>query len=614
LAKLYPDIEAIKKLHQKPTEGEISLLTFLNTNLDNEFEVFFQPFVNGDRPDIVILKKKGGVVIIEVKDWDLNKYYIDSKTNWKLKKNHNVIKSPLSQVKSYKDNLFDLHIDKLLPKSMLNKYYHAVVSTVVYFHNGYENKVKSFLLDNFQGSKYEKYRAFVNYIECWGKDSLTPNRFSQFISAKRLNQKSKLFDQTLYADFKRYLVPPYHMKEEGKPIIYTKEQEKLITSEARPRRKIKGFAGSGKTFVMAKRAVNAYLRTKSKVLLLTYNLSLKNYIHDRINDVRENFPWDNFYITNYHQFIKTEANNYGLEIKSLNPFNDIMFFEPVKNSINKYQAIFIDEVQDYRTDWLEIIHKYFLVPEGEFVVFGDEKQNIYKRSLDENKDPRTIGIPGTWNRSLNVSKRFTDDIGRLALKFQKEFMSKKYSVEDLQIISNPRFDFENKTMKYFCFSKVTDTNELFIKYNSIVKKHNIHPSDITILSAKVSLLRDFDYFIRKELNEKTITTFETKEFWVKLKKEIHDRKKFTRKINNIRRNKKNHFWMKSGLTKLSSIHSYKGWESHTVFLIIEHEDSDNQFETAELIYTGLTRAQLNLFVFNLGNNSYHNFFYNKMDM
>ena len=126
-------------------------------------------------------------------------------------------------------------------------------------------------------------------------------------------------------------------------------------------------------------------------------------------------------------------------------------------------------------------------------------------------------------------------------------------------------------------------------------------------------LREIDYLIRRELKEKTITTFETKEFWNKLKEEVKSESNFQKKIEDIRRNKKNHFWMKTGTTKLSSIHSFKGWESHTIFLLIEPEEGRTQFETVELIYTGLTRAQLNLFVFNMGNSFYDDFFQRKMN-
>ncbi len=193
------------------------------------------------------------------------------------------------------------------------------------------------------------------------------------LSKIRLDKPSYYFDDELYYSFLRYLKPPIHQLEDGIKITYTKEQQELIRSEIRPRRKIKGVAGCGKTLVLAKRAVNAHLRTQGQVLILTYNISLKNYIHDKINDVREEFSWSNFYITNYHQFFKTQANNYNLELESYETWQDVSFFESVKASIQKFDVVLIDEIQDYQQEWIDIIVKYFTHSDTELVVFGDEK-------------------------------------------------------------------------------------------------------------------------------------------------------------------------------------------------------------------------------------------------
>lgn len=619
MAKLYPDYYTIQHFHQPATEGELTLLHFLQKELSSEFEIYFQPFINGDRPDIIILKKNGGAIIIEVKDWILDNYYIDKTANWHLYKNDHSILSPLSQVKRYKDNIIELHIDTLLSKTLNNWYYKNTISTMVYFHNECERRITDFLLEQFTDSedlpqdirnRYNRYRKFVKYVECWGKDSLTSKKLLNYLERIRLNKPSTLFDESLYLSFKRYLLPPYHQLEEGKNIHYSKEQTELIRSESNPRRKIKGVAGSGKTLVLAKRAVNAYLRTESNILILTYNLSLKNYIHDRISEIRENYPWDKFYITNYHQFFKTEANNYGLEIKDLSPFTDTKFFETVKEQIKKYKVIFIDEIQDYRTEWLEIIHTYFLEENEEFIVFGDEKQNIYNRPLDENREPKTIGIRGGWNKSLNISRRFSNSIGRLAMSFQHYFLEQKYTIDEIQILANPTLNLEQEYIKYANIGTKADAYSIYRIYIGSVVKFNIHPSDVTILSSKIDILRDIEYQIKNQLKEKTTTTFETKEEHDEYKKLYSSNDiEFKRRIENIRRNKKNYFWMKTGTVKLSSIHSYKGWESHTVILIIEPEnDLDSKNESIELIYTAITRAQVNLFILNMGNEKYDLFF------
>ena len=71
----------------------------------------------------------------------------------------------------------------------------------------------------------------------------------------------------------------------------------------------------------------------------------------------------------------------------------------------------------------------------------------------------------------------------------------------------------------------------------------------------------------------------------------------------IRKNKKINFWMNCGMLKISTIHSFKGWESRAVFLIVENEATQAEFD--ELLYTGITRAKENLVVINFGNEVYH---------
>jgi hypothetical protein len=74
MARFFPDLKDIPKLRQKPTEGELHLLNFFADNLDDSYEVHFQPFINGDRPDVILVRPDAGVMIIEVKDWHLKHF------------------------------------------------------------------------------------------------------------------------------------------------------------------------------------------------------------------------------------------------------------------------------------------------------------------------------------------------------------------------------------------------------------------------------------------------------------------------------------------------------------------------------------------------------------
>ncbi|MBK7441030.1 MAG: hypothetical protein IPI65_05750 [Bacteroidetes bacterium] len=67
MAKLFPDVSIIKSNRVKPEPGELYILEFLEKSFDDSFEVYFQPFLNGDRPDIILMRKGYGVIVIEVK-------------------------------------------------------------------------------------------------------------------------------------------------------------------------------------------------------------------------------------------------------------------------------------------------------------------------------------------------------------------------------------------------------------------------------------------------------------------------------------------------------------------------------------------------------------------
>jgi len=593
MAILSPKIETIQKLNPPPTEGEMACIKFLTSSLPDDYEIYFQPQINGDNPDIVLMRKGSGVLIIEVKDWALEHYRVDEKGSWFLKSNDSLLKSPLEQVKTYKHNLYSLHIPGLLEKKIMDKKIFALISTVVYFHKESTSSVGSFVKNK------------DRYVDLLGYDSLDAEEFNKILHKRYLSRKSSFFTEELYYKFKRFLQPPYHFIEKGKETKYTLKQQELFISKKDKQQKIKGVAGSGKTLVLARRAVDAYKKTEKRVLILTYNITLKNYIHDKISEVREDFSWDNFYIDNYHNFLNSQANNLSIDIQynennneSHSDYEDLGLFENCKDKIIKYDSIFIDEIQDYKTEWIKIVKKYFLSKNGEFVVFGDEKQNIYNRKMDLEHKPNTT-IPGRW-AELNESFRFSNKIAKIALRFQKEFFMQKYDLDNIKIVKQDSM-FSDENIEYLRFSN-KPADELINNIWEILKNKNIHSNDICILSSKIALLRSLDFEIRKRKREKTKTTFETKEVFEKLKEESSDLK-LELKLKEVRKNKKFNFWMNPGTSKLSTIHSFKGWEIPTLFLVIDSKENSD-----ELIYTAITRCRFNLFIIDLGNPKYKEFF------
>ena len=642
MAILIPNLEAAKAAKQKPTEGEIFLLEFLSTHFDEQAEVYFQPCFNGDRPDIVLMSPKAGVIVIEVKDWNLGLYSVDEKNKWtiNLPSGKQTVKSPFAQVFAYKKNFFDIHVNGLLEKSLKNETFFKVIRTYVYFHHGskaaidrlYESHINrlreesrenegSFKENRIDFDRYERKReGIIRAKRKFERDAaLSLHRANVSKISFPITSKESIFDESVYSEFKRLLNPPYHYASEGKPPNYTEKQKRLVQSASNARVKICGLAGSGKTVVLAGRAVNAHKRHGGRVLILTFNITLGSYIHDRISAVREDFPWSAFDISNYHRFITIALNNADIPVEvpehlrydgnsrdiarkiSLQReqyFEDTYYsntrvFEGVEINA-KYETILIDEIQDYKPEWIKIIRSYFLEENGEMILFGDEKQNIYKRALDEERRSKVVEGFGRWEK-LTKSFRYAAEspIIPLVESFQKAFLLESYEVERDESF---QLSLTNIGIQSYGIFDATEMGQLAKEIISIAKNNNIHPNDISIISSQEEILRNLDNVLRNsELHrEKTLCSFPSHE--------VTKHPKYSESYEKISRAKKIGFNLNSGVMKLSSTHSFKGFESPFVFLLINSNDSP------EMVFTGLTRAKENLMILLEGNSPYLDFF------
>ncbi|HJV46988.1 MAG TPA: nuclease-related domain-containing protein [Bacillota bacterium] len=210
MAQLFPKMGEIKELKVQLTPGEYQLLYFLNDELDSSYEIYFQPFINGDHPDIVVMRKGSGIWIIEVKDWDLSAYKVVGEWLWELRNQNGKVKSPVSQALQYKNNLFSWHIEGLLEKKIEAPNSFSMIHYSVYFHCAIENEARQFV-------KRES-RRDEGYFDIWGRDSLTKEKLQQLLTHRWLNRTSYYFTEELYHKFVRCLKPSEHVMEIGKEV------------------------------------------------------------------------------------------------------------------------------------------------------------------------------------------------------------------------------------------------------------------------------------------------------------------------------------------------------------------------------------------------------------
>lgn len=555
----------------------------LSSCITDDDIIYYSPSINGDTCDLVILKPNNGIFVFKVFDKDINQL-----SEVEVKQN-----LPHLILRRIKENIITLHIKTTAENRLEQTGYWSIVHTISLFSQNTTKQVGTF---------YEENKINHDYVTIWGNDVID-NDIKSLVMDIGFMSWNRWMSSTIYKDFINIISPQWHSYREGKQISLSPIQKDLSISLANTKRKIKGFAGAGKTEVLVHRAVNAQIRTGEKVLILTYNLTLRNYIHSRLSDVRADFAWDKFYITNYHQFIKSAVNNLNITFEYAF-YEDASLYVDLCERTERYSAIFIDEIQDFSPSWLTIINDFFLKEGGELVVFGDPKQAMYDNcEFDSAGDVRIGVIPGVWNSQLVRSLRFSNDqLSRLAVNFNNIFLERKQ-----QLASQQQIEYEASHISYKLINNPS-YRDLIIAINDILGDNEIEIQDVVILAANHETIRNLEFEYQTiEPNAITHTTSESKAqydlLYSRFKGEV-DNEMFIKEMKAIRRAKKMFFSKDKRCLKLSTIHSYKGLDAANVVLIIESSD----LITPKTIYTGITRARNNLFIISMGNLKYDSFF------
>lgn len=640
MATFHPDLENINRLTVPPTEGERHLLEILRDKLDDSYEVYFNPFLDGDRPDLIVLKPGCGAMIIEVKDWNLDRYELDIRNQWHYQET--TIRSPHQQVFRYKENLFNLHLPLLGLQDLANRNFYKLISVAVYFHcakkeqinRHYDkqlDKARKYILqlqqDLKQGqigqveydqhmdrSEHARFKLNRDLVMSWGIDNVAKKVVEQL---ERMG-RNPLFTPEIHEDFSRRLRPPVHVKQQGIPVGFDAGQLALTMSKP-GFAKVKGVAGSGKTTVLAQRAINAHQRHGGQVLILTYNITLRHYIRDTISRLKGGGDQQHFEIIHYHGFIKNQLNNCGVDLKpirerlpaALSDDMDPIFgmkslFDGVETE--KYPTILIDEVQDYRPEWIKLVRDCFLTEDGEMVLFGDQFQNIYARASGERESAIAQGF-GRWN-SLTKSyrSRGNSPLFQLFRNFQLCFMISKYADSELFAAAEPmeaQRSMHLDLLSYETYREPFDVEGVIEKIRRYIREYRLHPNDIAIVCSRVEWLMPLNEALKQ--SEKTKVMFEeASEIEAIPAADRSDPETFQQAKERIRRRKKCFFMQNSGLIKLSTTHSFKGLQAQTVFCILTPDDEP------EMVYTAITRAQRNLVVFDTSSSRFRSFFENNL--
>ncbi len=643
MAVFYPSFEEIcSGKTETPTISEMALLVELN-HLPNDFNVYYKPQVSFACPKIVVERPSAGLLIIEINDWDLGSYeYINegNETDY-ITRDGVALCTSFEQVENFKKDCFEEWCLELFltlvnrtqydDNGRIKRPFFSQIKTGVFFFRATTSSVKQKYGDSqfkYKDLANQKQLYYRQYTACWTIDDLSEIHLK--IQSMLIN--NVYYDGSIHEAVINSLNPVSYRPDQLKQPELTNEKKQYIHYEEGERQRIRGMAGSGKTLLIAKKAVTCYEETHKQVLILVYNITIKRYIYEYIVAFTPNMDdYERaaaFKILHFDRFIPQMLRKYGIKEPNIedyiDKFGNVNFsdyrraqleaLEQNNSVIKPFPIILLDEAQDFTTEWFGFLYKVFISKDTDYFMVADEKQNIYQRDTDEGQMPRVPGMKGRW-RELKTSHRMTSSGLRLSIAFQHKFMN-EYNY-DAQFQIN-MLTYSEKRCYYSI--EALDYNRIYSYIISFCRP--IPLKEVCILSLSIGVVRDIDYYFRSQ-GHSTHTMCETSE----MNEELRNRygvddaslsddernkriKQFKKDLYIIRSYKKEQFDVNEDAIKICTVHSFKGLEIKTVVLIISGKDKEI---IPEKIYAGITRTKENLLVISCRENIYHNFFQEELN-
>ncbi|MFX0071593.1 MAG: 3'-5' exonuclease [Candidatus Hermodarchaeota archaeon] len=536
---------------------------------------YFEPDIGGLHPDFLLLSPNFGIVVVEVKDYSPNNLLTVTKSgNWEKL-----------------DGDKKLSIEN--PFDQIYQYWRAIKDRINYCHFPEDVQIPIIRLVVFsqisqEGDIADKIRQIApNKVQICFKENLFRNiAFEQFLFdtlPTDFNLKEEFF-QILRAN----LIPTCrlpatnqvklseYLTVENKIALLDLEQEKLARKLGEGHRLLFGVAGSGKTILLIARA--RYLALKHpdwKILVLCYNRLLKDLIFHLLNpqdfeaDLTINtfHAWVRQYIlsaNNGFSYIYNEALEKAEKERKLdNFFHEVVpklflqMLDDLKEKRVQYDAILIDEAQDFEEDWFQGVIKVLNPSTNSLLITCDGIQGIYARKRFYWSD---VGIQARGRvKKFEKSYRVPIEIGNLAQKSLPSTLRDLMDKYD-EFISTKEYMGDHGIVEIIISeSREEEYDKLAKKIHRLLKQ----PQEILVLfkynMAKIS----YNHLFFKKLRKLNLE-------WKELKK---------------------HNYETPGLL-IGTIHGTKGLECDTI--VIPEVNSYLSNNDRQLLYVGITRSRKKL--------------------
>ena len=403
----------------------VGLFDALNEHLDDAWDCYFRPHLNGLRPDIVLMHEQKGVVSLRLLDFsDSARRAVD---DWQRKPAGSRIQDV--EVRRAFDGLVADHaaISRLLGQTGNAA---TPIQSVVVLTHATDKDVSA--LDDAWRREVELSTRVIPQLKF--RSNKTTHALISLDSILRSGIPDTFLSIPEGAPFSpdsarrlaRWMTEPHVLAVQSTPLELNAAQLRL-SRERTPtgRRRIQGPAGSGKSLVLAARAATLAAEGK-QVLILSYNKTLWHYLYNLFarhlrtlvdGDKNEyNTAFFNCHFNHFHGYLRdiceqtadSEADYKNLFAQRKNgppPTDEIVkLARSVLGQLGpRYDAIMVDEGQDWDATWVPILQES-IRPGGELLVAEDVTQDIYGRTNTHRDKQARFGIRAN-TRELSQSFR-----------------------------------------------------------------------------------------------------------------------------------------------------------------------------------------------------------------
>lgn len=602
------------------TTGETALFKLLQNKLSDEVYVWFNIPIKQRFADFVVLDPKLGLLILEVKDWQLsqikeiNPKYVVIETS----KGQKSCTNPLNQARNYALQIVDLLASDPLLIQSSNDYKGKLAFPFSY--GVVWSRIKSTDFQSTLPELFELNKAlFCEHLspsingEIFQQQLqlLFPQYFNFHLSTEQIDRiRYHLFPE-IRLPRKQFPVKQIESKDnqpfllELKPdnetilTVMDLEQERLAKNLGEGHRLLRGVAGSGKTWTLICRArILAQLHPDWKILVLCYNISLTTMLKQMIDMVALPKYSANIKVTNYHPFLARLAARAKIEQASGEEWAEILsqklnkLIDEGKYKAPIFDAILIDEAHDFHPEWLKLIVRCLNPKTNSLFIVHDSAQNIYRKGFSF----KSIGIQIKGRtKILKTNYRNTREIAHLAssflncgVKFTDELL--KDDEGQLLEIIRPQATLRSGSPPQLieCQSFREECAEIAARVKLWLEKGKYPPQEILILYVKKGANPNDEKYIQAVLTSLEEAGIEYE--WITRNQES-----------------KRSFQLSSAKVKVSTIHSAKGLDFAAVALVglsLLPSSAEQAEVERKLVYVGLTRARNELLITHCKNSQF----------